>query len=168
MKRTVCALLAALAVMAGPAFAQDDDDALVTFSVLQPELAIDLAVKTMEACRAEGYQVGVAVVDRFGTVQSFVRDRFAGPHVHETANRKAWTAVSFRTDTLSLGELTAEGTAPSAIRQISMALPLGGGVPIEVAGTLVGAVGVSGAPSPAADDDCARAGIAAIEEQLPF
>ncbi|MEM9523424.1 MAG: heme-binding protein [Pseudomonadota bacterium] len=161
-------LATALTLTLTSALAQEEDEGLVTFSVLKPELAIALATAAMEVCRREGYQVGVAVVDRFGVPQSFVRDRFAGPHVHETAIRKAWTAVSFRTDTLALAEVTAPGEAPEAVRDISMALALGGGVPIEAGGAMVGGVGVSGAPSPRADDDCARAGIAAIEDSLPF
>jgi uncharacterized protein GlcG (DUF336 family) len=158
----------ALCALATTARAQQDDNGLVTFQVLKPELAIDLATAAMSSCREQGFQVGVAVVDRFGVPQAFLRDRFAGPHVHETAVRKAWTAVSFRGDTLQLAEVTAPGMASSGIRHLEMALPLGGGVPIEAAGTMVGAVGVSGAPSPEADDSCARAGIAAIEDQLPF
>ena len=158
----------AFCALAATAQAQEDEDGLVTFRVLTPELAIDLARAAMENCREAGYQVGVAVVDRFGVPQAFVRDRFAGPHTHETAIRKAWTAVSFRTDTVALAEATGPDMSSSGIRHLSMALPLGGGFPIEAAGTMVGAVGVSGAPSPEADDSCARAGIGAIESDLPF
>ena len=165
MKRLAILALWAFATTAD---AQQDEDGLVTFQVLTPELALDLATTAMNNCREAGYQVGVAVVDRFGVPQAFVRDRFAGPHVHETAIRKAWTAVSFRTDTIALAELTTAGTSPSAIRNLSMALPLGGGVPVAAAGTMVGGIGVSGAPSPEADDSCARAGITGIEDRLPF
>ncbi|MGC9420477.1 MAG: GlcG/HbpS family heme-binding protein [Rhodovulum sp.] len=163
MKKLVFA--AAMALPAGGAAAQD---AFVEFKALKPELAIQAAVAAMEYCRAEGYQVGVAVTDRFGTLQAFVRDRFAGAHVEETARRKAWTAASFRTDTLALGELTAPGTMFSGIRDLSQPLALGGGVMIEHAGSIVGAIGVSGAPGPDLDDDCARQGIAAIEEEMGF
>ncbi|TCP42452.1 uncharacterized protein GlcG (DUF336 family) [Rhodovulum marinum] len=163
MKKLVFAV--ALALPAGGAAAQD---AFVEFKALKPELAIRAAVAAMDYCRAEGYQVGVAVTDRFGTLQAFVRDRFAGAHVEETARRKAWTAASFRTDTLALGELTAPGTMFSGIRDLSQPLALGGGVMIEHAGSIVGAIGVSGAPGPDLDDDCARQGIAAIQEEMGF
>ncbi|MCU0940746.1 MAG: heme-binding protein [Burkholderiaceae bacterium] len=43
---------------------------------------------------------------------------------------------------------------------------LGGGLLIEAAGSIVGAIGVSGAPSGDADDVCAKAGIAAIRDEL--
>ncbi len=155
-----------IAGFAGAAVAEDD--AFVTFQSLKPEVALELAQAALEDCRAAGFQVGVAVVDRFGLPQVFLRDRFAGPHVHETAIRKGWTAVSFRTDTLALDDLTQPGQSPAAIRELSQALPLGGGVPVEAAGSIVAGIGVSGAPSPEADDTCARAGIAAIEDQIAF
>jgi len=45
---------------------------------------------------------------------------------------------------------------------------LGGGMIIESHGSLVGSIGVSGAPSGADDDRCATAGINAIRESLEF
>lgn len=148
-----------------PLFA-GEDDAFVDFKVLKPEVAIKLAVATMNDCREKGYQVGVSVVDRFGLTQAFVKDRYAGLHVEETAKRKAWTAVSFRIDTLAFSDTTQPGTEGYGIRFISTPLPLGGGVPIEANGSIVGGIGVSGAPGGHLDDECARAGIASIEDDL--
>jgi uncharacterized protein GlcG (DUF336 family) len=45
---------------------------------------------------------------------------------------------------------------------------LGGGLVIEAGGSLVGAVGVSGAPGGDADDACAKAGIDAVRDKLDF
>lgn len=146
----------------------DDQDALVNFQVLKPEVALEMAQAAMVGCRERGYQVAVAVVDRFGLTQVILRDRFAGPHTTETAERKAWTAVSFRTDTLALDEVTRPGTLAAGIRQVAKALPLGGGVPVENAGSIVAGIGISGAPGPDIDDECARAGIEAIEDRLGF
>ena len=164
--RILAAALAAIALSA-PALAEDDDG-LVTYKALKPELAIDLAKAAMLHCREQGYQVGVSVVDRSGILQTFMRDRYAGAHTVETATRKAWTAVSFRTNTSDLDTATQPGGDAFGIRFLSQALPLGGGIMIESGGTMVGAVGVSGAPGPHLDDECAEAGIAAIEDQLGF
>lgn len=167
MKRHAAALALALAPLA--AAAQDDGGAFVEFRVLRPELALELAQAAMESCRAGGYQVGVAVVDRFGLTQVFLRDRFAGMHVEEIAIRKAWTAVSFRTDTIALDRETQPGSLSASIRDADRALPLGGGVPVVAGdGAIVAGIGVSGAPGPDIDDDCARAGIAAIEDDIAF
>jgi uncharacterized protein GlcG (DUF336 family) len=142
------------------------EEALISFKSLTPETALELAQATLKACREKGYQVAVAVVDRAGTPQVMLRDRYAGAHTPSTATRKAWTATSFRADTLSLAEETQAGKPQSGVRFVENALMLGGGVLVEAGGSLVGAVGVSGAPSGEQDDACAKAGVIAIEEKL--
>lgn len=84
----------------------------------------------------------------------------------DTASRKAWTAVSFRSDTLSLAENTGPDSPQTGARQISGALLLGGGVPVMASGSIVGGIGVSGAPSGEADHKCAQAGISAVAAKL--
>ncbi len=156
-------LLAGLmALPALPAPAQDFNQ----FRVMSPDLALDLARATLADCRARGFQVAVAVTDRFGVAQVVLRDSLAGQHTPDTAVLKARTAVSFRVPTEELAEATQSGSLNSAIRHIPGFLFLGGGVPVEAAGSIVGGVGVSGGPSGGADQDCARAGIAAIEDRL--
>jgi len=139
---------------------------LQPMSSLSPQAALELAQASLANCRSSGYQVAVAVVDRMGVIQVMLRDRFAGPHTPDTAQRKAWTAVSFREDTLTLSRNTQPGSEQSGARMITNALMIGGGVPIEAAGTVVGGVGISGAPSGAEDDRCARAGIQTMIEKL--
>ena len=141
-----------------------------TFQIksLTPETALIAARTAMEACRKQGYQVGVAVVDRSGLTQVFLRDRFAGPHTVEFATNKAWTAASFRTSTLALAADTQPGRPMSGIRGSPRMLAVGGGVLIEGAGSIYGAIGVSGAPGGEADEACARAGIKAIAEAIEF
>lgn len=154
-----------LFLFAAPAAAEEH--AFVEFKVLSPEMALALSLAALAVCRENGFQIAVAVVDRFGVVQVILRDRFAGPHTVETARRKAWTSVSFREDTITMAELTAAGEESSGARQVAGALMLAGGVLIEAAGSTVGAVGISGA-SPLGDDACARAGIEAIQDDLDF
>ena len=163
--RTIGLAVAVAALLAVPARAQD---ALVTLKVLSPELALDLARAALADCRKRGYQVAVAVVDRFGVTQVVLRDRFAGPHTLASATGKGWTAVSFRSNTSELVAASREGTPQAGMRQIPGALVLGGGVVIEAAGSLVGGIGVSGAPGGEADEACAKAGIEAVRDRLDF
>ncbi len=153
--------------IAGHAMAADDE-ALVSFKVMTPETAMELAQATLADCRKRGFQVAVAVVDRFGVMQVMLRDRFAGPHTPETARRKAWTAVSFRTDTTSMVAVTKAGEPQAGVRHVPNALMIGGGLPVEAGGSMVGAIGVSGAPGGELDDACALAGIEAVEDKLAF
>jgi uncharacterized protein GlcG (DUF336 family) len=143
-------------------------DALVTFKHLSPDVALELARAALAECRQRGYQVAVAVVDRFGVPQVMLRDRFAGPHTPETAVGKAWTAVSFRTGTSELVAATNPGMPQAGLRNLPRAVVLGGGLLVEAGGSLVGAIGVSGAPGGDADDACAKAGIDAVRDKLDF
>jgi uncharacterized protein GlcG (DUF336 family) len=139
-----------------------------TVKQLTPEAAAKAVRAALEDCRKRGYQVAVAVVDRGGVAQAMMRDRFAGPHTVRTAINKGWTAISFRTDTLEFAKLTAGNSGSAGIRQMPNVVAVGGGVNIASGGSTVGAIGVSGAPTGEADDACARAGIAAIRDELDF
>ena len=145
-----------------------EKEVLISFKVLAPETALELAQATMAACSKKGYQVAVTVVDRMGIPQVMLRDRYAGAHTPSTATRKAWTAASFRSNTLGMVEETQAGKPQSGVRFVDRALMLGGGVLVEAEGSMVGAVGVSGTPTGEEDDACAKAGISTIEEKLLF
>ena len=164
VRKLVSALAVALC-LAAPVRAQD---ALVTYKSLSPEIALHLARAALGECRKRGYQAAVAVVDRFGVTQVMLRDRFAGAHTPATAAGKAWTAASFRTNTTDLVALTQPGMPQAGLRNLPGAVALGGGIVIEAGGSLVGAVGVSGAPGGDADDACAKAGIDAVRDRLDF
>ncbi|MEQ3626791.1 MAG: heme-binding protein [Celeribacter sp.] len=161
------AAILALATLALPAQAQEDSP-YVSVQVLKPEIAMQMAQAAMTHCRDQGYQVGVSVVDRFGTLQMFVKDRYAGLHVQETSFRKAWTAVSFRTDTHTLDTQMQAGSDAAGLRHLSQVLPVGGGLVVEGGGQMVGAIGISGAPSPELDVACAEAGIEAVADAIAF
>ena len=164
----VSRLAAALALafaLAAPARAQD---ALVTYKSLSPEVALELARAALAECRKRGYQAAVAVVDRFGVTQVMLRDRFAGAHTPPTAAGKAWTAVSFRSNTTDLVAMTQPGMPQAGVRNLPGAVILGGGIVIESGGSTLGAVGVSGGPGGDADDACAKAGVEAVRDKLEF
>lgn len=165
MKKLITTFAFLLMSLSTPAQAED---ALAEFKALKPEIAIKLATETMNACRALGYQVSVAVTDRFGNIQALVRDQLAGMHTPEIATRKAWTAASFKADTQTMMEETQAGKPQSGVRFSSKAIMVAGGLMIEVQGALVGAIGVSGAPGGLEDEKCAKTGLEAIEDDLPF
>src|SRR5258705_5477604 len=143
-------------------------ESLVTYKSLTPEIALDLARAALADCQKRGYQVPVAVVDRFGVVQVMLRDRDAGPHTPATASGKAWTAATFRNSTSSLFAISQPGMMQGGIRNLPGAVIIGGGLIVESGGSLVGAIGVSGAPGGDADEVCAKAGIEAIQSKLDF
>ena len=162
MRRLAFAFL--LALLASSVAAQEG-----TFTVkhLTPETALKAAQAALAACRAEGAQTAIAIVDRSGVTQVLLRDRFAGPHTVHIAVDKAWTSVSFRQNTLDLVQAT-QTPDMSGARQFPRFVAVGGGVLIEGGGSIFGAIGVAGAPGGAMDDKCAKAGLAAIADELNF
>ena len=155
----------ALSLAAGAACAQD---ATYNIRTLTPETALKAAQAALKSCRDGGFQVAVAVVDRSGLAQVMLRDRYAGAHTPKTAIGKAWTAVSFRSNTTGLAEISQPGKAASGLRNLPNVVALGGGVPIEAGGSILGGIGVSGAPSADSDEKCAKAGIESVREALEF
>jgi uncharacterized protein GlcG (DUF336 family) len=156
-------LAPAVLLACGTAPAQD-----ATFAVrsITPEAALRAAQAALTACSKNGHQVAAAVTDRAGHPLVMLRDRHAGPHTAQTAIGKAYTALSFKLDTTTFARVTRSGEPSSGIRQLPGVVAIGGGWPIESSGSLVGAIGVSGAPNGEADDVCAKAGIASIRDDL--
>jgi uncharacterized protein GlcG (DUF336 family) len=165
LRASICSMLALGLI---PTQASSESEATFTVRTLVPEVALKAAQAAMKNCRDRGFQVAVAVVDRSGVTQVMLRDRYAGAHTPRTATGKAWTAVSFRTDTLELAAETQPGKPSSGIRNLPRTVLVGGGVMIEAGGMLVGGIGVSGAPGGESDAQCAKAGIEAIRDSLDF
>ncbi|MBT2971669.1 MAG: heme-binding protein [Candidatus Thiodiazotropha sp. (ex Ctena orbiculata)] len=172
--RTGRLLTLALMVLSTPLVADPvEENSLYRFRSLSLELASKAAWGAIETCRKRGYSIAVAVVDRGGNVQAQLRDRFAGPHTPETAMRKAWTANSFRQSTAQLAGMLEERRIPAQVANNPGALLVGGGLPIEAGGEIVGGIGVSGAPPGKSERDsidgaCAIAALERIRESLEF
>ena len=156
----------AIACAVAPAIAAQP--ATFTVKQLTPETALKAAQAALATCRANGHQVAVAVVDRAGLTQVLLRDRFAGAHTVDAATNKAWSAVSFRTNTKDLERASRPGESMSGIRHFPRMTAVGGGLMVEAGGSLLGGIGVSGAPGGEADHACAAAGLKAIADDLEF
>jgi uncharacterized protein GlcG (DUF336 family) len=152
------------AIVSHPALAADK--LLANYPSLTTVAAMQAAQAALARCDKDGYTAAVAVVDRGGHALVLLRNGLAGPHTVQTAIGKAATALSFRTDTTELAAATQAGRAASGIRELPNVVAVGGGLMIRAKGSLVGAIGVSGAPNGDADDGCAKAGLAAIGDAL--
>jgi uncharacterized protein GlcG (DUF336 family) len=117
----------------------------------------------IEACRKDGYRVSASVVDRAGVLRAMGRADGAGSHTVESSRKKAYTTASLRRPTTELAEMVAKVPTLEALRDMNPEiLILGGGLPIEISGEVVGGIGVGGAPGAYLDDACAQAGLDAI------
>jgi len=139
---------------------------LITVQRLSSELAIRAAQKAVADCRKQGYQVTVVVVDRNAIVQVLLRDDLAARFTMDLAEGKANAVILAGVSSAELRRNRAD--IRDELNQTAGLLVLAGGVPIRAAGSLVAAIGVSGAPGGELDEACAQAGIEAIEETLEF
>lgn len=141
------------------AFADD----LPKESVLPFWMADKAVHAALEACKKDGYRVSVSVVDGAGVLRAMGRGDGAGPHTVDSSRKKAYTAASVRRSTTELADLINKIPTVQALRYMnSEILILGGGLPIEIRGEVVGGIGVGGAPGAHLDDACAQEGLDAI------
>jgi uncharacterized protein GlcG (DUF336 family) len=151
--------LALVSLSTSPVFSQ----ALPTAPYLSLELAQKAANAAMSACIKEGQKVSVAVVDRSGSTKVLLKGDGSGPHTVGSSTGKAFTSASMGRDTLGLANYMKDHRELDGLRDMDSRLViLAGGLPIKINGALVGGIGVGGAPSGKIDEDCARAGVAAI------
>jgi uncharacterized protein GlcG (DUF336 family) len=128
-------------------------------------LAMEAASETVSACAKQGYHETAQVVDADGAIIATLRGDGAGIHSLDSALDKAYTAVSFKSDTLALGERAKEDALVS-LAKLPHVMFLGGGVVIKLGDETIGAIGAGGAPGAKLDDACARAGLDKIKDQL--
>jgi uncharacterized protein GlcG (DUF336 family) len=126
-------------------------------------VALKLADAAMADCAGRGFPVTVAVVDRAGVDILVARADGAAGATVDVAKGKAYAAAGFRTPTAVLAQNVASNPGLTAIPGFVI---LAGGQPISSAGNVVGAIGVSGAPSGDIDDACATAGLAAVANDI--
>jgi uncharacterized protein GlcG (DUF336 family) len=162
MTFTLKALAVAVSFTAAIASAQ----AVRTEKNMSLELANQIASATLAACTTAGYNVGVAVVDRAGTLRAFQRADNAGPHTIGAAQGKAFTSASAKNTTLAMQDNVMKSPAAATLVHIPGFLIVGGGVPVKVGNEVIGAVGVGGAPGGHLDEQCAVAGIDKVKELL--
>ena len=144
------------------------EETIVNYKSLSTDAALEAAQAALNKCRGNGFQVAVAVSDRFGQVLVLLRDRFAGPPAPATATDKAYTAVSFRSDTTAFAKAIKSGQLSEGLLKLPHVLAMGGGLVVESSGSLLGAIGVAGAPGGDKDEECAKAGLDAIRDKLDF
>ena len=131
------------------------------------DLALEAAQTALAACTANGYKVGVTVVDSAGISKVVLAADGAIPRAIDSGAGKAFTAITFKTSSAAVAkqvetdkELAARLAADPKQRARAGALPL------IVAGEIIGAIGVGGAPGGEKDEACASAGVDKVKDRL--
>jgi uncharacterized protein GlcG (DUF336 family) len=162
MRKLSLLVVACAAALAAPVMATEVP-VIVKIPRLTMEAAGRIAHETLNYCRKEGIQIAVTVVDRTGDPMVVLRDTLAPQVTLEVSRQKAYTAVNFNSATSAMAN---RFTQPFSVGKVEGLVFSAGGVPIEAAGNIVGAVGVSGAPTGELDEACAAAGVKALQFEL--
>jgi len=128
-------------------------------------LTLEGAKKAAAAAAADAKQhnegAAIAVVDDGGNLMYLERLDGTFAAGARISIGKARTSALFKKPTAAFEEIIRNGRTPMiALEDFT---PLQGGVPIEVDGKVVGAIGVSGAANQQRDEEVAKAGAAALE-----
>jgi uncharacterized protein GlcG (DUF336 family) len=145
---------------------------LVSIQKLSAPLANELVGEAVANCAQKGYTVTAAVVDLDGVRQALLRGNGAPIHTLDNAYYKAYSAASLtlarkEDSTKAVNDRMAKSPATTVpqtpLPNVTYAV---GGVTIMSGGNAIGAIGVSGAPGGNFDEECARAGIAKIQDRM--
>lgn len=161
MRRPFCAALLAGALLTTTASAEDP--VALPIMRLHLNLATTAAQAAIDACREQGLNIAVTIVDRGGHPQIVLRDTLAMPITVEISRHKAYAAMNFNSPTSALEDRFTSPFSPGKLPGLILSA---GGLPITAASTILGGIGVSGAPSGETDEACAQAGLDAIYTDL--
>jgi uncharacterized protein GlcG (DUF336 family) len=154
-------VIAAGTVLASAASAQT----LVTHRI-PAALAVEAASEGVASCAKSGYSETVVVVDADGATIAAVRGDGAGIHTLDSAHDKAYTSVSFKSDTMAIAERAKGGGEITPLAKLPHLLFFPGGAVIKLDNEVIGAIGAAGAPGGNLDDGCAKAGLEKIRDRL--
>lgn len=163
IKHSTWAALAVSGVLASaisPAHAQG----LLAAPRISAALANEAVGAAVASCAAQGYAETAVLVDTDGVVQASLRGDNAGIHTLDSAHDKAYTSVTFKSDTMAM--LPRAQQLNTLVTRLPHMLLAGGGVVIKSGNTVVGAIGAAGAPGFQLDDACAKAGLDKIADRL--
>lgn len=135
----------------------------VNIRQLSFDTALRIGKAAIDKCRKEGVQISVTVVDRAGNVQVVMRDTLAMDVSTPISQKKAYTALVFNSATSAM---TDRFPGAYGVPKMDNLMVSAGGIPINIGGTIMGGIGVSGAPSGVTDESCAQAGLDAVRDDL--
>ena len=150
-------LLGASVLMAGD---------VVKIERMSLELATEVAKRSVEACRAQGYWVSAVVVDRSANVQVALRDTYAPRFTIQIAEQKANSVIMAGTDSATF--VASRADIRNELNNIDGLIMMGGALAVKSGDVMLGAVGVSGAPGGDLDAACAAKALKSLEERLAF
>ena len=133
---------------------------------ISADLANQAVAAVVAKCASQGYVVTSVLVDADGVQQAVLRGDSASASTLNSAFAKAYTAVTFKTDTTEVVERSKTAPMLANLFKLPHLLLLSGGIVIKLGDEVVGGIGTAGAPGGGLDDACARTGLDKIKDQL--
>ena len=134
-------------------------------------ISYELAQKMANAAVAKATELGVTenvtILDDGGNLKAFSRMDGAPILSIEMAQNKAYTALFGVSTQDFFNFIQGDPSLLAGIPTLARVAAYGGGFPVKVNGEIVGAIGVSGAPTVQNDIDCARAALALVSDAVP-
>src|SRR3979409_2571991 len=134
-------------------------------------ISSELAQKMVNAAVAKARELGVtenvAILDDGGNLKAFGRMDGASIPTIEIAQNKAYTALFGVSTQDFFNFIKGDPSLLAGIPTLSRVAAWGGGFPIKVDEEIVGAIGLSGAPTVENDVDCAQAALSLVPEAVP-
>ena len=134
---------------------------------ISSELAQKMVAAAVTKATALGVSENVAILDDGGNLKAFSRMDGAPILSIEMAQNKAYTALFGVSTQDFFNFIKGDPSLLAGIPTLARVAAWGGGFPIKVDGEVVGAIGLSGAPTVQNDIDCARAALALVPDAVP-
>ena len=143
----------------------------MTNVIKKHSISAELAQRMVDAAVAKARELGVtenvAILDDGGNLKAFRRMDGAPILSIEMAQNKAYTALFGVSTQDFFNFIQSDPSLLAGIPTLARVAAWGGGFPIKVNGEVVGAIGLSGAPTVQNDVDCARAAVALVRDAVP-
>ena len=134
--------------------------------ITKKSLSYELAQEMVNAAVAKAEELGVsenvAILDDGGNLKAFGRMDGAPFPTTEMAQNKAYTALMGVSTQDFFNSIQGDPSLFAGVPTLRRVAAWGGGFPIKVNGEVIGAIGVSGAPTVQSDVDCAKAALALL------
>ena len=142
----------------------------MTNVVKKQSISSELAQEMVKAAVAKARQLGVTenvtILDEGGNLKAFSRMDGAPIPTIEMSQNKAYTALLGVSTQDFFNFIQGDPSLLAGIPTLARMAAWGGGFPIKVKGEVVGAIGVSGAPTVQNDVDCAQAALALVSDAV--
>src|ERR1700751_2870521 len=140
---------------------------VVTKHSISSELAQKMVDQAVAKARQMGVAENIAILDDGGNLKAFSRMDGAPILSAEIAQNKAYTALFGVSTQEFFNFIQSDPSLLAGIPTLARMAAGGGGFAIKVNGEVVGALGLSGAPTVQNDIDCAKAALALVTDAVP-